>query len=604
MPILFANPAGFWMLLGIPAVLLIHFLQRQTQSLPASTLFLLDAIDRQSLKGRKIDRLRNSLPLWLQLLIVLLLTWLLVEPRWSADRSVHRIVVVLDSSASMAAFRESATDSLARELPDLSANAGEAAYTVIESHLQGEKLYRGASLPELLESLESWAPSRSAHSPEAALRVGRSLAGSQGTLLFVTDHTGDSPPFGAVLLAVGEKIENVGFAGQLVENTSEGVTWQATVRNYADTPQVREWFLAAGQQRTATRSLALEPGETRTLAGKFPGGAERVDLVLEPDRFTRDDRLFLLVPVPKPVTVAHAVSENAADLVTTLIASLENAPLFDSGGDEERPDLVFATYNPLDPQPLPPDSIVFLDQRHAPRDFFQGTIVAANHPLMDGLSWQGLIAKKTPSIPLDESDQAILWQGDRPLVLLRSEGGQQRLLLNFDVVQSNAARLPAFVVLIHRFVDRIREEKIAFRSENTELRQPVPLAFDTGDGAAALVLVSETGRQSFPLNRASLVRAPADPGFFEIRQGEKPLFAGSANFADTREADFSEAASRSDLDTVSREIVERHTVTDPWWQAWVVALLALALATWAALGRESRSQRPEVGSQSAEVGVQ
>ena len=41
MPLLFTNPLGFWALLGIPVVVLIHFLQRQSQVLPATTLFLL-----------------------------------------------------------------------------------------------------------------------------------------------------------------------------------------------------------------------------------------------------------------------------------------------------------------------------------------------------------------------------------------------------------------------------------------------------------------------------------------------------------------------------------------------------------------------------------
>ena len=75
MPLIFANPLGFWALLGIPAVLLIHFLQRESRRLPISTLFLLEHIDRESVKGRQFDRLRQSIPLWLQLLGVVILTW-------------------------------------------------------------------------------------------------------------------------------------------------------------------------------------------------------------------------------------------------------------------------------------------------------------------------------------------------------------------------------------------------------------------------------------------------------------------------------------------------------------------------------------------------
>ena len=97
MPIVFANPLGFLALLGIPAILLIHLLQRQSQKFPISTLFMLDAIDRQSLKGQKLDRLRNSVPLWLQLLSVLVLTWLLIQPLWTRESQVQQIVIVIDN---------------------------------------------------------------------------------------------------------------------------------------------------------------------------------------------------------------------------------------------------------------------------------------------------------------------------------------------------------------------------------------------------------------------------------------------------------------------------------------------------------------------------
>lgn len=586
MPVFFSNPAGFWALLGIPVILLIHFLQRQSQRLPASTLFLLDAIDRRSLRGRKIDKLRNSLPLWLQLLSVLVLTWLLVAPRWNSASSVQRIVLVLDSSASMEAFREAAVEAIEKQIPKLTARTGQAAYTVLESHLQGEKLYRGETFSELVDSLDGWKPSNSAHSPEGALRVGRSLAGTSGALIYVTDHLNDSLPYGATLLSIGEAIENVGFAGLSVRSPEEGSdpTWQVTVRNYSDTQQTREWFLGAGQERTSPRSITLAPGATRTLSGAFPSGASRVQLVLEPDRFTRDDTLFVIRPEPKEITLAHNVAPNASELIADIIGSLENAPIFSSDESSEdgtsRPDLVFSTYNPLDPQPAPPVSVVLLNQQNVPRTFFKGPIVAANHGLIEGLNWQGLIAKSTASIPVGEKDVPLLWQGDRPLILLRESGEIRQLLFNFDVIQSNAARLPSFIVLIHRFVDAVRAEKIAARNENAELRQPVELAFETGENAAPLILSSDAGERTFPLNRAALIQAPSQPGFFTVRQGNRPLLNGSSNFADTREADFSEAATRSDISGLPKEIIEHQTVTDPLWKLWAIGLLLVALLTW------------------------
>jgi len=590
MPLVFANPAGFWALLGIPAILLIHFLQRQSVSLPASTLFLLDAVDRRSYEGRRFDRLRNSLPLWLQLLAVLILTWLLVEPRWTATRSVQRVVLVADSSASMAAFRDEALKRAGEALPDLTSGGVRATYTVLESHPRGENLYRGGSIADLVDALRDWNPADSAHSPEAALRVGRSLAGTDGTLVFLTDHEGDSLPFDAARLAVGEPIDNVGLAGLRVDTDGERPTWEVTVRNYADSKQDRSWFLASGERRTAPRRIELATGATRPLTGRFPEGAARATLALEPDEFPRDDRHHLVVPKPKRLLVVRSVAEGSEEFVADIVESLENT---EPPGEGESPDLAFTTYDPLDPDPIPPTAVVFVHQQSVPESYFAGPIAAANHPLMNHLEWQGLIARRTPAVPPAEIDTPLLWQGDRTLVFLRQDGERRQLVFNFDVARSNAARLPAFIVLVDRFAARIREGEVALRRDNVELGQPLRIAFDTGEGAPPLTRVSEQGERTYPLGRASLLRAPPEPGFFQVRQGERLLFDGAVHFADTREADFSEAASVSELEGLAGEIAERRSRPDPWWQLWLAALILLALAIWYALSRPQAAANAE-----------
>ena len=105
MPVAFANPWGLLALLGLPAVLAIHFLQRRTRTIRVSTLFLLEHRRDQSRAGRRFDRLRSSIPLWLQLLMVLLLAAHLSQPRVPVAGSVRRVAVVLDGSASMRVFK-------------------------------------------------------------------------------------------------------------------------------------------------------------------------------------------------------------------------------------------------------------------------------------------------------------------------------------------------------------------------------------------------------------------------------------------------------------------------------------------------------------------
>ncbi|NJM37623.1 MAG: hypothetical protein HC845_07085 [Akkermansiaceae bacterium] len=113
-----ANPLGLLALLGIPAVLAIHFLQRKAVELPVSTLFLLERTQRDAASGRRLERIIPSIPLWMQLLAVLLLAWFLAEPRFQKSGSVQRIAIVLDSSASMGVFKKEAISRLTAELPN------------------------------------------------------------------------------------------------------------------------------------------------------------------------------------------------------------------------------------------------------------------------------------------------------------------------------------------------------------------------------------------------------------------------------------------------------------------------------------------------------
>ena len=119
MGVMLGQPWGLLALLGLPAVLAIHLLQRRAVVIPVSTLFLLEALPRESDAGRRVERLRGSLPLGLQLLGVLILTWLLTDPQWLEKNSVQRIAVVLDSSASMSVAKPVVLTDLPRDLARL-----------------------------------------------------------------------------------------------------------------------------------------------------------------------------------------------------------------------------------------------------------------------------------------------------------------------------------------------------------------------------------------------------------------------------------------------------------------------------------------------------
>ncbi len=522
-----ANLPGLVALLGIPAILAIHYLQRRSRLVTTTTRFLLDNLAPVSATGRRFERLRNSRNLWLQLLAVLLVTWLLVQPRWLRPDTRQTLVLVLDSSLSMDAFRPDLDEALATALPPLAATAATTDWIALESDPTRPRLYSGNSLTDLRAALTNWQPHLGTHDVAPALRLARTLTRDQGSIIFVSDQP-TPVPAGVEQLTIGDPIANVGWIGLRADET----TWTALVQNHGPTPIDTTWQI---DEDTPT-PLRLDPGQTRALTGPFT--SDRLTLTLPADDFTVDDTLPIVRPLPKELTVTSPANAKLAGFFTRLTASLRNAR-----ASNNAPDLTLAEYDPLSPTAIPPRAITFLTDPSPVQSYVPGTIVAEPHPLVADLNWQGLLVRDTFTIPAMPEDQPLVWQGTRPLIFLRGS----TLVLNFDLRQSNADRLPALVLLLTRFADSIRAEKTTFTRENYELNQPT----------------------------TATTRAPNRPTFFE-----QPDLAAATHFADPREADFTEAKTTSTLKDATTTLTERNTQRDFLTPLWLLALTSATITTW------------------------
>ena len=529
--LLFANPAGFWALLGIPAILLIHFLQRESRRVTASTLFLLEQLAPESAQGRRFERLRNSANLWLQLLAVLIFAWLLAAPRWLRPDSVQNVVLVLDSSASMSAFAGEAKNLIAEKSAFLSTAAARTEWTVLESLPARKSLYSGSDRTAMLASLERWHPDGPGHDMEAALRAALGLVRGKGAVVLVTDHAAPVPS-GVALLAVGSPIENAGFSGLQADHDR----WRVLVRNYGSQPSRRTWKIDGRDQG----AIDLAPGAMSELRGVFPPGIDRLVLTFDHDRFPLDDWLPMVRPQPKKIGLFY-------DQGTPFESFFEKFTGTVSDRLPGRQDLALARYDPFMPHIPDGNAIVFLDQPGKPGKLLAGDIVAENHPLVAGLNWQQLLVSETFSITPRDSDDRLVSQGSRPLLLLRHNGKAQALLVNFDLRHSNAAQLPAFILLLHRFVESIRAGLPDVEVLNAETGQSLP-----GD-----------------------VHAPATPGFFEL-----PGVRGADYFADGREADFSKASSADGIASLVPALRIQNSEQDFLTPVWALLLLGICMASW------------------------
>jgi hypothetical protein len=525
--VILSNPWGFLALLGIPAVVAIHLLRVRARRVLASTLFLLDSAPVPSRGGRRLERLRATPLFWVQILSVLVLTWLLVEPRWLREDSSRRVVLVVDGSASMTAFESELEEALARNLPALERASAVTEWVVLPSDARERRLYAGRSREEAVAAALSWKPHLGAQDPAPVLATARSVAGAAGVVLLVTDHVVDVPA-GVELLSVGAPRDNVGFAG--VEVSDDG--FRALVKNSGTKRETREVSLENG---APVKSLELGPSELGFLEGKFPDGASGVTLVLSGgDAFPLDDRLPIAKPALKTIRVFVAPELAANAFVGRFVETL--APF-------ERVDAAAACDLAITraPESAVPAIVLPAGKGEPP---LAGPIVSESD-----LDLQGLVARPlaAPSVV----DDVLVWQGNRPLLFVSGDD----LTAGFSLEESNAERIPGFVLLLHRFAESVRERTAGAERVNAELNQLVTATY----------------------------RAPSEPGFFEAT----PLLTGAARFADVREADLRTAAAR-DLDGASeREARVRNTLPDPLENVWVLALLGLALGAFALSERDS-----------------
>lgn len=514
MNVFFLNPWGLMALLGIPALLLIHLLRRKSRTVTVSTMFLVEDVLKSREGGRRIQTLRSTLPLWIQLAAVLVLALVLAGPRWVNPSSQLKVVVVMDGSASMSAFRDEAILAFEQVMDSASAVSANVELRVLDS--DAAPLVSGSSVAAAKEQLvKDWHPSRGAHDFSEALTLARRLAGPQGAVILITDHL---PAAGEIAegvdwIACGRPSDNAAF----LSGTVEGNQWTAILRDFSREPgRVISWSVGGAEQWTAT---PVSKDGLAEITGEFPSGSTNITLELPPDLLAIDNVLPLLIPAPKPL----GVTAPAGDFFERVLRLAE--PITPNAKD-----LALITYDPLDPSWPSGAAIVFLKDPSKTLKLLPGDPVAENNLLMDGLDWRGLFARDSLQVPFRETDEVLLWQGQRPLIFVRPNDGAPQLVFNFDVAASQATRLPAFALLIHRFVEERRKEKPAYSAANVTVGERLPIPGDQ------------------PLD------APRTPALFSHTDNEgRPLFDGAAQFGDPRESDLRKADAGQSPATVFQE---------------------------------------------------
>ncbi|MGF1485193.1 MAG: VWA domain-containing protein [Opitutales bacterium] len=583
MNLFLANPWGLLALLGLPTLVVIHFFQRRSRRVEVSTLFLIEDQRLESRTGRRFERWRGSRSFWLQVLAVLLLTWFLIQPRWIREDTLQRVVIVVDNSFSMQAFKPellARTDAATRNLEDTAARTQ---WLAMPSDLDAPGIYQGSDRDALMEALRQWQPTTGAHDYAPALRLARTRAGVDGRLILISDHAHDALDPSIERLAIGSALENSGFAGGSVTMVDGRPTWRVFLRNYGTESVAGAWSIELEGTAGRANNVRLDPGKGLEISGVFPTGANTLTLLWETaqDGLSLDNRIALAIPQPKPLAAGIVQATGPrAEFLERLARSLPERVAPATLADAEI--LVrFAEVYPEN-QDAPPQIVFYGRDKGGPPRGARRLGTAENHPLMEGLAWQGLIAALREGFEARPGDEVLLWFEDTPAIFLRPRNGRRDLVFNFDPAYANLARLPAFVLLAHRFANEVRAGLPRPETLNAEAGQPlVPIVPNPAlPVEITRTLGGETRTEILAPERLLTLRAPAQAGTFAITQNGQRLLDGAVQFADSREADLTRAASENTLEAQGAALREANSSGDSLAGLWLLLAGAALLGAW------------------------
>ncbi|MFB6107536.1 MAG: VWA domain-containing protein [Haloplanus sp.] len=316
----FLSPLGLLALLSVVPVVVLYLIQPDPRRFELPTLRLLLEEDREDAANPLLERLKRSLLLALQLLVLVALAVSLASPYVTVSRSqtVEETVFVVDGSASMAT-RDAGTTRFARAVSAATDDAS-GTNSVVFAGEDNRVVLRSGGRDEVASTLDALSVTDTAGDLRGAISQATSIAGENARVVVYSDFADDGAWPDAVRSArargltvdlrqfAGGGADNVGIVGR----SFAGGNVTLSVKNFGDRQVTRTVTL--GNQR---RSLTLGSGDVGSVTLGVPAGGARA--TLSPgDSFPTDDAAYVAAPDDATVDVLVLTNDRNRYLLTAL----------------------------------------------------------------------------------------------------------------------------------------------------------------------------------------------------------------------------------------------------------------------------------------------
>ena len=477
----FLNPAAFYLLGCIPIVVALHFLRlrRHTHRVPSIMLWRSTDEDRRA--NVPFQRLRNLLPLILQVLFLLLVTLSAVRPALHRPGFIQgRAILIIDNAASMSATEMGQTrlalakQAALKHIEQVAAGGGMMLMLTNADPVQVAFTTDTAKLQHAIENIpQSEAPRNLQPAFDAAIRYAES---PQDQVFFISDNFENLPDISLPVhkIGVGGAAENIGIVHFSVEIVADTYEVLIGIRNFMDTPKELDVRLAVEAEPFDERAVTIPPDKTKSILfsgdpSGLVGKVMRAHLQLEDD-FLLDNSASALLSTVSSLRML-LVSDNQKSLLPALLKTYgkhvqlrqvvpadyhgtgdAHIAIFDGGTRAGREafsnfsevasgtHLVFI--NPGSNLPFIPEDARAVEEVTAPMRVIK---TDKTHPLMVDVSIQGLQVIKSTYRKLPLSGHSLIETEKGALIWFGQESSSQFLVFEFDAFNLD---IPSFALTV------------------------------------------------------------------------------------------------------------------------------------------------------------
>jgi hypothetical protein len=545
------NPGALLLLGLIPVLILIHSLKPKPKKVVVSDLFLWQQASREKRGGARIRRLMSNLPLYLQILAVMLASLALAKPVWFSPPKVKgNAVLVLDTSASMKTrtgdgirFDQARTEAfkLIDELPK------GAKMMIIEA---GNKPLIKTPFTEdknhLKQTVEGVQPQDVHSQMEKAMTLALSFMDpeSNDQILFVTDGSGFDfqkvarihKKVRTILVRGGTK--NVGitrFNFRQVIDSPERFEIMLEIKNFNPHPALCPIHLTLEQNTLVKETIGLKAGEKKLIIFPYSGpisGRAQATLELRDD-FPVDNEAFAVLSTSRDmwillVSEGNYFLEKLLEAYPNFLINSVKEIIPTSWKDQtNRHDIVILDRisppstekgNYLLIESLSPSiPISKTGQIESPEvvDWYR------KNPLLANLDLMGLSIERANQVEADETLRPIIESYGTGLMYSYEENGLRAVYLGFDLTRSDLPLRVAFPVMMSNIFEWLQPRKLLFTS--SQIIAGMPSSLYLGPQTEEFSVVGPSGKwekyraETNPFDYMSTGKV----GIYTVAEGEK-----------------------------------------------------------------------------------